>query len=51
MDNVYRNDFSDISDCELTKASQSVEELECSYLVDTDLVSASQNTEDSVKVF
>ena len=35
--------FSDISDCELVEASRLVEELECSYLSDVELVSASQN--------
>jgi len=38
--------FSDISDCELVEVSQLVEELECSYLSDVELVSASQNAED-----
>jgi len=42
--------FHDISDCELVEASQLVEELECSYLSDVELVSASQNAEDSLKV-
>ena len=43
--------FSDISDCELVKASQLVEELECTYLSDVELVSAaSQNVEDTLKV-
>jgi len=43
--------FSDISDCELVEASQLVEELECSYLSDVELVSAaSQNAEDSLEV-
>jgi len=42
--------FSDISDCELVEAHQLVEELECSYLSDVELVSASQNVEDSLKV-
>jgi len=31
------------SDCELAEASRQVEELECSYLSDVELVSASQN--------
>jgi len=45
------NVFSDISDCELVEASQLVEELECSYLSDVELVSAvSQNVEDTLKV-
>jgi len=42
--------FSDISDCELVEARQLVEKLECSYLSDVELVSASQNVEDSLKV-
>jgi len=43
--------FSDISDCEFVEASQLVEELECSYLSDVELVSAaSQNVEDTLKV-
>ena len=35
--------FSDISDCELVEASQLVEELECTYLSDVELVSAAGN--------
>jgi len=42
--------FSDISDCELVEASQLVEELECSYLSDVKLVSASQNVDHTLKV-
>jgi len=42
--------FFHISDCELVEASQLVEELECSYWSDVELVSASQNAEDSSKV-
>jgi len=44
------NVFFHISDCELVEASQLVEELECSYWSDVELVSASQNAEDSSKV-
>ena len=32
MDNDYRNDFSDISDCELLEASQVVKQLECNVV-------------------
>ena len=39
-----------MSDCESVEASQLVEELECSYLSDVELVSASQNAEDSLEV-
>jgi len=44
------NAFSHISDCELVEARQLVEEMECSYLSDVELVSASQNADDSSKV-
>jgi len=40
----------DISDCELVEARHLVEELECSYLSDVELVSAIHNVEDSLKV-
>jgi len=42
--------FHHISDCELVEASQLVEELECSYLSGVELVSASQNVENSLKI-
>jgi len=43
------NVFFDISDCELVEASKLVEKLECSYMSDIELVTASQNVEDSSK--